>query len=470
MKNTKRRMEIVSFFDHTGISAHLGKMAEKGWMIEKITSFGWRYRRIEPKHIKFAISYYPKASEFDPEPSEEQKEFHDFCEHTGWKLACTSAQLQIFYNENENPVPIETESVLEVQTIHASVKKGMLVPYILLMIVAVVQGGLFVSRLLGDPIGLLASPSTLVSGIAVICLALLCAVELGCYYKWYGKAKIAAEQGEFLETPSTARFQKAVLIVLGIVMLYWGFSYLVNGPIMRRWISIIMMLYVPLLIVIVNGTKEFLKKKKVSRKVNFIITMLVDLFFAFALMGMITFGVLKASNMGLFAEKGEDTYEYGGITWILHEDELPLVLEDLTEGDFNGYIRERRGDSSILLSQLELFQCPRMDVENHGDLPRLEYTIVAIHLPALYELCRNEMMNEREYIGKVRRNQYQEADAEAWGANEAYRLYDLEYGVENTWLLCYEEQIVEIQFDWEPTKEQMAIVNRKLNGLKMSDE
>jgi len=109
MKNTKRRLEPLSFFNHTGISRHLEKMAAKGWMIEKIVNTGWVYRRIEPKNIHFAVSYFPKASEFDPEPSEEQKMFHDFCAHTGWQLACTSAQLQIFYNERENPTPIETD-------------------------------------------------------------------------------------------------------------------------------------------------------------------------------------------------------------------------------------------------------------------------------------------------------------------------------------------------------------------------
>ena len=43
-----------------------------------------------------------------------------FFDHTGWQLACTSAQLQIFYNERENPIPIETDPELELQAIHAS--------------------------------------------------------------------------------------------------------------------------------------------------------------------------------------------------------------------------------------------------------------------------------------------------------------------------------------------------------------
>ena len=107
MRDTKRRLEFYSFFNHTGIAAHLEDMAQKGWMIEKITGFGWVYRRIEPKRLHFSVSYYARASEFDPQPSEGQREFQEFCEHTGWKLACSSAQLQIFTTTSRIPHPLK---------------------------------------------------------------------------------------------------------------------------------------------------------------------------------------------------------------------------------------------------------------------------------------------------------------------------------------------------------------------------
>ena len=71
MRDKKRRIQTFSFFNHTAISEHLEKMAQKGWMIERLTSFGWIYRRIKPQKIHFTVSYYPKASEFDPYPSQE---------------------------------------------------------------------------------------------------------------------------------------------------------------------------------------------------------------------------------------------------------------------------------------------------------------------------------------------------------------------------------------------------------------
>ena len=57
MKDRKRRFETFSFYDRTGIEAHLKKMAEKGWMISEMTTLGWIYKRVEPESLTFAVSY-----------------------------------------------------------------------------------------------------------------------------------------------------------------------------------------------------------------------------------------------------------------------------------------------------------------------------------------------------------------------------------------------------------------------------
>lgn len=464
MKNTKRRIEPLSFFDHTGISAHLEKMAAKGWMLEKITNTGWVYRRIEPKNIHFAVSYYPKASEFDPEPSEEQKMFHDFCAHTGWQLACTSAQMQIFFNERENPTPIETEPELELQAIHASAKKSFIPSYIVLLVVALMNGALWISNLLGDPIDLLSNPSKLFTGACFLLLAILCVVEMVCYLRWHSKAKVAAEHGEFLKVPSTSKFQKAVLIVVLVGAVYWAVNMILCGSNLQRWVFILMCFYMPALFIIVNATKEFLKRKKASRGVNRTLTLLTSFIVAFGMMGLITFVTLFASSHGLLADKNEETYEHNGMTWVIHRDELPLVVEDLVDVDYDGYIKERRGDTSLLLGQLVMHQRPRFDADNYKDIPQLEYTMTIVRFPALYGKCKEILIHDKENTHWGKEREYKSEEAEPWGANEVYRLYDLEYGAKNDYLLCYDNLIVEISFDWEPTEAQMAIVGEKLNG------
>lgn len=464
MKNTKRRIEPLSFFDHTGISSHLEKMAAKGWMLEKIVNTGWIYRRIEPKQVHFAVSYYPKASEFDPEPSEEQKMFHEFCAHTGWQLACTSAQLQIFYNERENPIPIETEPELEIQAIHASAKKSFIPSYILLLVIAFLQGGLWVSSLLGDPLDLLSNPTKLFTGFCWLVLAILCVVEMVCYFRWHAKARAAAEQGAFLETPSTSKFQKIVLAIVLGGAIFWAINYIICGDNLQRFIAIIMCFYMPVLYATVNATKEFLKRKKASRVVNRTMTVITSFVTAFVMMGAITFVTLYASSKGLFADKGEETYEHNGTTWVIHQDELPLVVEDLMEVDYSDYIKERRGNESLILGQLVMRQHPRFDAKDYSDIPQLEYIMTIVKIPALYDWCKEQVIYWRESLRYVSPQEYRVEDANPWGANEVYRLYDLEYGAENFYLLCYDNFLVEIDFDWEPTTEQMAIVGEKLNG------
>ena len=123
MKDTKRKLMPFTFYDRSGIERLLEEEAPKGWMLEKTSATGWIYRRIEPARIHFAVVYFPSATAFDPAPSDAQLRFQDFCEHTGWELISSNIQLQIYCNRNENPIPIETDPVIELENIHASVKK-----------------------------------------------------------------------------------------------------------------------------------------------------------------------------------------------------------------------------------------------------------------------------------------------------------------------------------------------------------
>jgi len=464
MKNRRIRLEPYSFFNHTGIAAHLEQMAEKGWMLTKIANYGWVYHRVEPAKLRFAVSYFPKASEFDPEPTEEQRRFLDFCEYSGWELVCSSAQMQIFCNRRENPVPIETEPMLELSAIHASAKKSFLPAYFALLAISLLNGAMYISKLLGDPLELLASPSQLFTGFGFLILLLFAVWELLAYFRWHRRAKQAAERGEFLPSVDTSRFQKAVLALVLILFIWWAVNYFITGTKLHRWVAVLMFGYTPAVFLIVQGVKDLLKKKKASRGVNRTVTIVSSFVAAFAIMGGITFGLLTASNRGLFAEKDEETYEHRGSIFVVHQDELPLTVEDLVEIDYDGYIKERRGDASLLLGQFTMHQWPRLDAEDYPRIPHLEYTLIWVRLPILYDFCKNRMIYEAEELRPVADKEYRPQDAASWGAEEVYRLYDLDYGPTNTWLLCFADRLVEIDFDWEPTAEQMAIAGARLSG------
>ena len=467
MKDTKRRYEVFSFTDYTGIAAHLTEMAGKGWLVEKLSNFGWTYRKIEPKKLTFYVSYFPKASEFDPEPTEAQKTFYDFCRHTGWELAATSAQMQIFYNEQENPIPIETDPVVEVATIHQAAKKSFFSTHIALLLISVLYGFLFVSRLLGDLIGLLASTSQLFSGFAFTMVFVVCVAELSTYYIWYTKAKKAAVDGKFVKAYSTSRMQRIILAVVLIGYIYWIIAEVILGSALKRTVGTAMIFYTAALIILVNAIKQLLKRKNVPRNINRILTISASFALSFCMMGVITFSVLRASQNGFF-DRDKETYEYNGATFTVYKDELPLTVEDMLDIQYAGYIKERRSDESFLLGQFVMHQHPRFDAEQYIQMPYLEYTITEVKLPALYDFCKNSLLNARQdniVDGLVDfYDHYEPVDPEPWNAQEAYRLYWSYGDFLDRYLLCYERRIVEIKFDWEPTDEQIAIAAERLSG------
>lgn len=464
MKETKRRLEVFSFYDHTGMTRHLEKMAAKGWMLEKVSGMGWVYRKIEPKKIRFTISYFPKASEFDPEMPESQLEFQDFCRHTGWEPVACSGQLQIFCNDREDPIPIETDPVLEVETIHKTAKKSFLMSYFILLAVSVLDLVLGAASLFDKPLDLLASVVNLFSLFAWGILLILCVTELTGYFLWLTRARKAAQEGIFLETKGTSGLQKVILAVMLAGFAYWLANILTTAPRMLLMATLLMILVQASVFFLVFGIKKYLKKKKVKAKWNLLVTFGLSFVIAFALVLGGTHALIRANGAGLF-DRNRETYQFRGSSFSIYRDELPLTVEDLVEVPYSDeYTRQKTGSESPLLARFTSEQRPRMDAAHFSEMPHISYTVTEVKAPFLYGFCRTQLLAERKdevYDGGVVLNHYVSVDPAPWGAREAYRVY-WDDGFLNKYLLCYDRTLVELTLDWAPTEEQMAIVGEKL--------
>lgn len=467
MKDTRRRMEVYPFYHHTGIEAHLEKMAEKGWMLERISNRGWHYRRIEPKKLHFCISYYPKASEFDPEPSEEQKTFLEFCAHTGWTLVCTTAQMQIFCNERENPVPIETDPVLEVENIHASMKKSFLKAQFFLMALGLVMSFFFVGELFVNVIDVLARPTKLFTGVCWLLVILLSVTDVTAYFRWHKKAVVAAEQGIFLDTPSTLAVQWIALAVLGGCGIFLLANLAGSGDTMMLFIFGGMGVYMFLLFLFADWIKRFGKKLKWSRGANMVASVLLTMVASIVMMNVVVFATLKLKEAGVF-DPEQETYRHGGMTWTVHNDEIPLRIGDLMGEEHEGYSTEKNGEGSLFLSEYTMRQDARFDAEDYEDMYTLQYTVVDVKMPFLYDLCRKERMDDLDETDNSRipeghKNVLVEADPAPWGAVEAYNITNQSHMMETShFLLCYANRLIEIRFTWDVTDAQKAVVGEKL--------
>ena len=458
MKDVKRRVETFSLYDRAGIERHLAKMAEQGWLLEKIGLL-WSYRRIEPKKLAFSVCYFPQATAFDPEPTEGQQTFYDLCRHTGWTLAASSAWFQVFYNERPHPVPIETDPVTAVDAIHRVAKKDFLRDRAIMMVLMLMYGVLIFYLLKRDPIRTLTNGSLLWAGAGLLGLFVLGAMELGSYFFWYIRARRAARQGEFLLASGHSRLRWVVTAgsaaALLLSMLTAG-STLESVTLGLRAVGIFAGAF------LVYGVRELLKRRKEPAESNRIITLTVSVLLAFVIAGAASYLSVNGSRHNWF---GDDcaTYEHGGRIYVDHQDDLPVTVEDLTDEANNGYTRERQVLDSFLLTRYEMHQWPRYDVEDYAEMAQLDYTIVEVKIPALYELCKRAALSEPD-AGQSR---YESVDPAPWGAAEAYR-WIFQYGREGSFLLFYPNRIVKFGFypgnTWEPTRLQMAVVGEKLGG------
>lgn len=450
MKKTKRQLIPFSCYDLTGMKNHLEKMALQGWMLQRITNWGWYYRRTEPRAVHFTISYYPRASEFEPEPTEEQLTFQDFCRRSGWHLAAASGQMQIFYNEQEHPVPIETDPVLEVEMI-AKAARRMLPVHIILLLLGFCMGGSWCYSLFHDPIGLLASASSLFMGLCWLCLFLYAVVDLTLYFTWLFRAKRAAQQGDFLPTRGAHRLMQGIGVLTVVGLVYWLLASRLPGS---QLLFLVILLGYAALLVSVNGTKDFLKRKKVSAKVNRAVTLTVDGVLALAIMGGISLGVLQIFRSGAFS--------------IGDYLEAPVSASELLGTGSGDYTTSTSFDTSALVTRQEFRQWSRMEPQ----LPGMELTVVKVHIPALYGLCFSQLYHAYDVSpvpgtdGGVQTpgTAYRPIDAASWGAQAAYQLYEGETPA-NRYLLCWPNQLAELSADWSLTPEQMTAVGTHLTTV-----
>ena len=461
MYDRKRKLMPFTFYDRTGIERRLEEQAEKGWLLEKCSAAGWIYRRIEPAKIHFSVVYFPAADAFDPHPSEKQKRFQEFCEHTGWELIASNVQMQIFCNRRENPIPIETDPVIEVENIHKSVKKTMFPAYFSNLVLAIMQIGLAGQRFSFDPLSELLSLPALLATLFWCLNVIFWTVLLCMYFHWHHKAKSAALDGHFLETKSTDGFQ---MLMLTTTMLALVFMYLSFGSWSTLLVGILMVIGILGLTAVMVWMSNWMKKRNVSAKTNKLITYAFAVVMSFVLCGGVIWLVVGIRMDENDKTAQAETYEYNGWTYYVYDDPIPLKIEDLIDTDYEGYSYEIISEgSSPLLRRYEARQKTRYDALSE---PEMSYRIVEVKASFLYdwvlELMLEDFDHNYAYPDEPNYVEFQKIDAAPWGAQEACQLL-LGGEAQYRYLLCYEDTIIEIDLDWEPTAEQMAIIATKLN-------
>ena len=434
-RQKKWEINLYSYYDHAGIVRHLEDMARQGWQLEKAGSVFWTYRRCKPAELRYAVVYFSKASQFDPEPPAEQREFWELCKATGWELVTNRYQMQIFRNPAPDAIPIETDPVVQVENVRAAMKKGAVRGNWVLLICSCLQIWLqFRTYSIRD---FLTQGFALSAVLIWLLLGINAIVELIGYYRWRRRAvRNARELGRFTPTRSLPGVQLLTWLLLALITL---------SALTDSW--------------------AVLRRMNASATVNRTVTIIVDI-----LVVLVLFVVFLPRLAQEPPPPNAEPYEYTYLsmdgektaTEYAYHDPLPLYVEDLTETDYDRYSCKRE-DSSTPLVRKQTFSQQMRWGERGADAPTLRCTIYDIRLALLFAPCLQGKLNE--YADrKWSMMDYREADAAPWGADRAWQLWDTEDSTpRDSWLLVYGRRIVTLSArDIDMDGADMALVGERL--------
>ncbi len=434
------------FYDYTGMACHFEKRAQQGWLLEKMGGFLWRYRRIEPRRLKFAVTYFPNVTGFEPGTPDSNARMREFCQQAGWILAADPGKFQVYYHEDPNAVELETEPEIQVETIHKTMKKNFLPSYSMLLLLSAMNVFLEINRLTGRFLGALHTGTVeYLSGFRWLSLPvwgmlfLLYLWEISRYLLWHRRAVERAEDGLMTPSPGSRKTQVLAFVLLFLILLGWGLTGL-DWRVMAASAGVLIGVAI-----LSQLPRKVMQKAGVKARTNRKITVILMAVLIFACTLLLTGKIIREIPRQIDTQ----TYTYQGRVYQFYADSIPLTLEDLGY-PADPYPSARRiAQHSPLISRVRCFQSPS---KYAPDQPRLDYVVADVHLSLLMELCQQDFL----------RLEHNPIDPAPWGADLAWRCTPHFSDNGYTYVLQKEGRLVYLTVDTELNEEQMTAVGDNL--------
>ena len=438
----KRKAEICfySFYDITGMQKHLKKQASKGWFIDQIIDGIWFYHRDEPVKVHYTVLYDPKAKRFQSEATEEQLEFRDFLDETGWEHVLSSDRLQIFISTEKEPVPVYTDAKSMIDGItfaNECVHTGYGVSIILLFMLSLVYG---ISTFNKNPLLFLGNGMYQMFVLSLGAMVLyLAAVFIG-YIIWQRKAEKFAENDEFL-CPD-CRGQRALGKFVGIIFLLTVAVVLTSGNLKAQLIALFVIVSAVVMVIVTGLITKHMKKKHQSSAKTAVVYVVVF----YIIVGLMNMAIIF------------DVFSYmipDAVTKDLANPKI-ISFERLNEEED---LRENltvQHAKSLMMKTTEVTQFKPDDGYLNYVVADSKTDGLAGYLVEyfLHEYDGQYMdYNEDEMTGKSVTPK--EVNAAVWKADKAWKLENFADGRE-AYILVYGNKVVKFDIEAELTDEQKA--------------
>ena len=423
MKDTKYILTNNDLYDYHRLQEKLTDYAAEGWHLEKITNLYLKFRRGEPKQVRYEIIYAAAASVYNSQPTEEEKDLEALCAEAGWELAAAIAQVQIYRTENPDAAPLETDAVQKYRNIRRNMMWHLFPQQLGAIALYTVLFLMFGSSLREKPASILSSNIMVLALATVAVFVIECSIRLGGNLLWLRKARQSVEAGQAIPSNRFYRWFRwvewATVALYVLALLFWvepgyGVSILILAPIM---------------VLTSLGILAITKRLNASWKVNFWVP------------------ALAATAVILFCRPLLSDF----LNPVEKPVELPLTLTHLTGEKSDGKLTIDV-DSSPLVSHGRYF--------DFGLVNQIQYTMVDIHCPLFYDMIFNDI--EYDFLCYRRYHGDTEISAELRELIGADYIRRSAGPLSDDWFICWEDRIVCIYINWPLTEEQIAILAQTL--------
>jgi hypothetical protein len=261
--NTK--ITLFIFFPHEceAVEEYLEGMAARGWMLKSISGNIFRFKKIEPRRLKYSVDVLHKISEFDHKDTNVALEYRDYCIAAGWKYVCQRGKIQVFYSEEgADTVPIHTEGNEKFKSI---LKASITSVIAQLIFMFSIMFNIYI-QLFEDIEAALSNSYTLVFIAVMVIFAIVTSMELIDFFFWLVKNIRYLKQNKNIRYSNFKRIRIKNL-VKGLAALLLIFSLaLEGGKTVGQGVSLVGLMFIPIIISIALAI--VINKKHYSRTTN----------------------------------------------------------------------------------------------------------------------------------------------------------------------------------------------------------
>jgi len=330
---TKTKWVVFNFlpYEYKALEKYLEAMALKGWKLQRIRGIYLKFKRVEPKRIKYSVDIMDKVSFLDGKNCDSALEYREYCKAAGWNFVCEREKIQVYCSENEiESIPIHTEEREKFKCIFKASIKYILMSLLNLTMLLFIQ---YITTIGSIDATFLAYDLQLFSLFFVSLFAIHEIIGLINFIIWLLKGRRSLKRQEEVSYNyfKVIKIKRGIYKVILIFILLSILSIGIMGEILPLKMLALNLLMVGAIAILMNFVSKTKYKYKRKRKINIIIYVVV-IILSFIIMNRLIFSEV------LFMDRGNDNK--------IKKDDYILTLKDFNDEDIDEeslYVNENKG-------------------------------------------------------------------------------------------------------------------------------